>query len=270
MLQTVAEYAAEQLARAGEWEQIADRHLAWFRSYAASANALLAQPDGHELIDRERANLRLALDRTRQRDPRGALQIAASLMRHWILAEHFQEARSTSAAVLAAAGGDGDAAARAVVLCGAGLTGLMSEDYAGAVQSTQAGLELLGDVQEAGAQSACLGFSSMVLIQTGLDLDGGLAQRRAGGGAGQRLPRIRWGSLSRSVNLAVAAMLCERSMLLDTAYGSSSRSRARASMPGLRTWASRRRRGRRSSWARPSARWSTPIAAWRWRASGRR
>ncbi|MGO9247157.1 MAG: helix-turn-helix transcriptional regulator [Solirubrobacteraceae bacterium] len=235
LLQTVAEYAAEQLTRAGEWEQIADRHLAWFRSYAASANALLAQPDGHELIDRERANLRLALDRTRQRDPRGALQIAASLMRHWILAEHFQEARSTSAAVLAAAGGDGDAAARAVVLCGAGLTGLMSEDYAGAVQSTQAGLELLGDVQEAGAQSACLGFSSMVLIQTGLDLDGGLrnAERAV---ELQRSAEDPLGLAFALVNLAVAAMLCERFDLLDTAYGEFLTIPRACEHARLRTW----------------------------------
>jgi len=216
-LQTVGEYAAEQLTRAGEREQIMERHLAHFLTYAVHADTLLLEAEGHERIDRETPNLRRALDRAIEHDPCRAVRIAASLMRHWILAEHFQEARSTSAAVLASMDGDGDAAARAVVLCGAGLTGLMSEDYAGAVQSTQAGLELLGDVQEAGAQSVCLGFSSMVLIQTGMDLDGGLrnAERALELARSVENPL---GLAFALVNLAVAAMLCDRFDEVHAAY----------------------------------------------------
>ncbi len=237
-LQTVAEYATDQLAREGEQEQIADRHLAHFLAYAAHAGTLLAEAHGHERIEQETPNLRATLDRALEHDPGGALQIAASLMRHWILAEHYQEARSTSAAVLASVDGDGDgdAAARAVVHCGAGLVGMLSEDYSGAIESTRAGLQLLGEVQEAGAQSACLGFSSMVLIQTGLDLDEGLrnAERAV---ESQRSIDDPLGLAFALVNLAVAAMLCERFDLLDTSYGEFLTIPRACEHARLRTWA---------------------------------
>ncbi len=235
-LQTVAEYAAEQLARAGELERIADRHLAHFLAYAAHADTLLLQADGHARIEQETPNLRRALDLAIEHDPCGAVEIAASLMRHWVLAEHYQEARSVSAAVVAAASGDGDAAARAVVRCGAGLVGMLSEDYTAAVESIQAGLELLGDVQDAGAQSTCLGFSSMVLIQTGLDLDGGLrnAERAV---ELQQSAEDPLGLALALVNLAVAAMLCERFDLLDTAYGEFLTIPRACEHARLRTWA---------------------------------
>ena len=236
-LQTVAEYAAEQLARAGEREQDrgpAPRPLPGIRGARRHAAAR----------DRRARADRSGDDRTcaprwiaRSSTIRAArCEMAASLMRHWILAEHYQEARSVSAAVLAAAGGDGDAAARAVVRCGAGLVGMLSEDYAGAVESTQAGLELLGDVQDAGALSTCLGLSSMVLIQTGLDLEEGLgnAERAV------ELPRSVEDPLGLAfalVNLAVAAMLCERFDLLDTAYEEFLTIPRAREHPRLRTWA---------------------------------
>ena len=235
-LQTVAEYAAEQLAQEGEGEEVADRHLAHFLTYAARADMLLAEADGHERIEEETPNLRGALDRAIEHDPCSALRIAASLMRHWILAEHFQEARSISAAVLAAADGDGDAGARAVVLCGAGLTGLMSEDYAGAVQCTQAGLDLLGDVQDAGALSACLRLSSMVLIQTGLDLGEGLRNAERAVELARSI-EDQLGLAFALVNLAVAAMLCERFDLLSGSYEEFMTIPRAHEHPRLRTWA---------------------------------
>jgi predicted ATPase/DNA-binding CsgD family transcriptional regulator len=246
-LQTVAEYAAEQLARTGERAQIADRHLAHFLAYAAHADTLLAEAHGHERIDQETPNLRRALNLAIEHDPCGAVEIAASLMRHWVLAEHYQEARSVSAAVLAAANGDGDAAALAVVRCGAGLVGMLSEDYTAAVESTQAGLELLGDVQDAGAQSTCLGFSSMVLIQTGLDLDGGLrnAERAV---ELQQSAEDPLGLALALVNLAVAAMLCERFDLLGDAYDEFLTIPRACEHARLRTWAEQA-----AAWAQISA-----------------
>ncbi len=234
-LQTVGEYTAERLAAENEHEQIADRHLAWFRSYATSANTLLERPDGHELIDSERANLSLALDRARQHDPPCALQIAASLMRHWILAEHLQEARSVCAAVLAAVSCESDAVAGAVVHCGAGLVGMLSEDYTAAIEHTRTGLELLDIVEDPSMQATCLQLSSMVLIQTGLDLDEGLhnAERAV---ELQRSIEDPLGLAFALVNLAVAAMLCERFDQVGDAYSEflavPARDHAR-----LRTWA---------------------------------
>ena len=113
---------------------------------------------------------------------------------------------------------------------------MLSEDYTAAVESIQAGLELLGDVQDAGAQSTCLGFSSMVLIQTGLDLDGGLrnAERAV---ELQQSAEDPLGLALALVNLAVAAMLCERFDLLDTAYGEFLTIPRACEHARLRTWA---------------------------------
>ena len=246
-LQTVAEYAAAQLTRAGEREQIAERHLVHFRAYAAQADTLLLEAHGHERIDQETPNLRRALDRAIEHDPCGALEIAASLMRHWVLAEHYQEARSVSAAVLAAASGDGHAAARAVAHCGAGLVAMLGEDYTGAIESTRAGLELLGDVQDAGALSTCLRLSSMVLIQTGLDLDAGLrnAERAV---ELQRSIEDPLGLAFALVNFAVAAMLCERFDLLGDAYDEFLAIPRACDHPRLRTWAEQA-----AAWAQISA-----------------
>lgn len=240
LLQTVGEYAAEQLAQQGEREEIADRHCAWFRAYAARADTVLLEVDGHERVDEERANLQLALDHALAHDPPGALQIAASLMRHWMLAEHYREARSACAAVLSAIPADADqpvsASAAALVHCGAGLVGMLSEDYAGAIASTRTGLELLGDVRDAGAGVTCLLFSSMVLIQTGVGLEEGL------GNAERAVELARsvedpLGLAFALVNLAIAAGLCDRFDAVGGAYDEFMTICAASEHARLRTWA---------------------------------
>ena len=67
----------------------------------------------------------------------------------------------------------GDPGARAVVHCGAGVIGVLSADYAGAIANTRAGLALLEGVEDVEAQIRCLPMSAMVLTQTGVDVDQG-------------------------------------------------------------------------------------------------
>ncbi|HVY77805.1 MAG TPA: AAA family ATPase [Solirubrobacterales bacterium] len=69
LLETVSGHAARRLALEREEDEAADRHLAWFASYAARADEMLAQADGHRLIDEETANLRRALETATRRDP---------------------------------------------------------------------------------------------------------------------------------------------------------------------------------------------------------
>lgn len=251
-LETVREYAAEHLERHGEREDVAERHCEWFAAYAIRADCLLAEPDGHERVEEERANLSLAIDYALAHDPPRALEIAAALMRHWILAEHYQRARSICAAVLSAVPTeDVDAGERssmsmsmsavslsalALVHCGAGLVGLLSEDYAGAIASTQAGLALLGEVGDPSVEASCLMFSSMVLIQTAADPAGGLrnierAVKLARGGDDHL------GLALALVNLAVAMMLCERFEAVAAAYDEFLRIQGACEHPRLRAWA---------------------------------
>ena len=211
---------------------MADRHLSWFSMGGASRRRLLR--DGHERIEQETPNLRRALDRARARSC-GAVEMAASLMRHWVLAEHYQEARSICSAVV-------PAATRTLMrgACAGALRGGPGRDaergLQGAVESTQAGLELLGDVQEPARSD----LSGVLLDGVDPDRAGsgrGSAQRRARGGAREQHAEDPLGLALALVSLAVAAMLCERFERSTQPTGSSSRSRGRASSRTLRTWA---------------------------------
>jgi predicted ATPase/DNA-binding CsgD family transcriptional regulator len=174
LLQTIGEYAAGRLSFETECDEMVERHMRWFAAYAAEADGSLLEPDGHRLLDQEGPNLRLALDNASDRDPGCALAIVASLMRHWMLSEHFEAARSASAAALAAAGDEGDRRTRAIVHCGAGLVALLSEDYPGAVAHTRAGLDLLDGTADLETEARCLLMSTLALVQVGPDLEAGV------------------------------------------------------------------------------------------------
>ena len=127
--------------------------------------------------------------------------------------------------------------ALALVHCGAALVAMLSEDYEGALTSTQAGLALLGAGEDPGVQAACLLFSSMVLIQTGVDLHGGLANAEAAVELAQQRADDQLGLAWALVSLAVAAMLCERFGALDEAYEAFLAIPAACEHPALRAWA---------------------------------
>lgn len=235
-LETVSEYAARQLAQEGEEDEAADRHLAWFAEYAARADEMLAQADGHRLIDEETANLRRALERATRCDPATALGIAASLTRHWVLGEHFREGRSACAEALSVSTTGEQTGSRAVLRSGAAVFALMTEDYAAALESAGAALALLPEVRDADAEAACLVFSSSVLIQTGADLERGFrcAERAV------ELERASARPLPLAyalVNLSISAGLCERFELASSAYEEFLAIRPACDHPRLRTWA---------------------------------
>ena len=69
------------------------RHIVWFRTYVSEADRRLMERDGHGRFDEEAANLEgRDLDRAAGYDPDSSVSIVASLTRHWILAERFEEA----------------------------------------------------------------------------------------------------------------------------------------------------------------------------------
>ena len=217
LLQTVGEYAAELLALEGERDEIAERHMRWFAAYAADVGGRLLEPDGHGQLEQESANLGLALGLAIERDPSCALGIVAEMLRHWLLTERFEAARGAAAAALAAAGDEVNPATRAVVHCGAGLVGMLSEDYAGAVAQTHAGLALLDQAPDTDAEASCLMMASLVLIQVGGDLKQGLgcAERAV------ELLRCSDDALGLAwalVNLAMANAISDRFDAARTAY----------------------------------------------------
>ena len=236
LLETVSEYAAHLLELEDEEDETNARHLAWFGHYAAQADELLAEADGHRLIDGEAANLRRALDRATRRDPQAATGMAASLMRHWVLGEHFQEGRAACAAALSSSGMDGDAPSRAVLHSGTAVFELLAEEYEEALADVQTALTLLPELRNAEAEAAGLLFCSTVLIQTGADLTEGFrcAERAV---ALERSSGRRIALAYALVNFSIAAGLCERFDLVPDAYEEFLAIRPACDHPRLRTWA---------------------------------
>jgi predicted ATPase/DNA-binding CsgD family transcriptional regulator len=245
LLRTVGEYAAEQLSLSGEQAQVRERFLVWACGFAEEADALLLTPHGRERIDAEEPNLTAALTVAIERRPASALEIVASLTRHWILAEHLDQGRAASMAALASAGSEGAASSRAVVHCGAGLIAVLRGDYETAIANTTTGLALLGhaDVETEGR---CLQMSSMTLILAGADLEEGRRSARRA----VELLRSCGDILGLSLALATVAHaegLCDRFDAVHAAYDEL------LAMPGISEHA------RVRTWAEMAATWAELI-----------
>lgn len=86
LLETIREYAHERLAASGEADALETRHLAQFRRLAVDAAPALEGPEMIEWLgrlDAEIDNLRAALDRAFETDPRAALEMSAALCAYW-------------------------------------------------------------------------------------------------------------------------------------------------------------------------------------------
>ena len=132
MLQTIHEFATEQLAASGELAHAQENHAAWFVDLAIAAEPHLSGPSAISWLDRlesDHDNLRAALDWLRARgDGERAVTLVAALWRFWWLRGHVAEGRDQIEAALAI---DGPAApaARAAALDGAGVLAETQGDY---------------------------------------------------------------------------------------------------------------------------------------------
>ncbi|MDT3397363.1 BTAD domain-containing putative transcriptional regulator [Streptomyces sp. B1866] len=105
LLETVAEYAAERLAEAGERAAAERRHVVAYRELARAADPLLRGPGQRTWLarlEREHDNLRAALRRAvAAREEQDALCLVLSLSWFWQLRGHRGDARQWSAAAAA-------------------------------------------------------------------------------------------------------------------------------------------------------------------------
>lgn len=108
MLETVRAYGAEQLASAGETEQLRHTHAAYFLDLAREADSHLRRSE--QLVwlarlDRERDNLHAALRRaTAAGDNSTAFRLVAALSMYWWLRGSRAEAAALASELLAATG----------------------------------------------------------------------------------------------------------------------------------------------------------------------
>jgi predicted ATPase/class 3 adenylate cyclase len=87
MLETIRQYAREQLIASGEAEDIAGRHLRFFGAMADTAATEVRGPamvDWLDRLDSEIENLGAALEWALETDPEAAIRMAVALLDYWI------------------------------------------------------------------------------------------------------------------------------------------------------------------------------------------
>lgn len=151
LLETIREYALEQLAEAGEQEETQRRHAAY---YLALAEESQSKHVGQEQLwwlnrlEQEHSNLRAALGWLAEREETDAcLRLAAALCRFWDVRGYLSEGRGWLERPLANAGAV-SAETRARALSAAAVLAFRQGDYAAAQSLYEHGLALfrqLGD-----------------------------------------------------------------------------------------------------------------------------
>lgn len=161
MLETIREYAREQLLEAGETEDARRKHAAWAFGLVEEARPHLQGPRQRAWLDRlerERDNLRAALEWLLGTDPSAGLRLAGDLWWFWYVRGHFSEGRHWLDLALSAAREPLDARVKAL----SGLAGLVAlgGDLARATALSEECLALarsLGDGRAAASALLMLG-----------------------------------------------------------------------------------------------------------------
>jgi predicted ATPase/DNA-binding CsgD family transcriptional regulator len=154
LLETVREFALEELAASGEQDDVRAAHAAYYLALARSADS--------ERLEPEQANLRVAMRwYLARRDQDGALALSAAASAFWLSRGHLSEGRGWIEQALAL--GDGPATAeRARASIAAGLLAYHQADYAVAATHLERGLDQcreLGDEADVARALAALALA---------------------------------------------------------------------------------------------------------------
>jgi tetratricopeptide (TPR) repeat protein len=146
MLETVRQYAREQLLHAGEAETVLRRHRDWYLALVERAKPDFfrgpAPANWLAFFDRELDNLRLALEWSAAEANGGpaGLRLAAGLWRYWEIRGYLAEGSQWLERTLAATDGD-VSILRANALTGAGILAHVQGDYRSALAYHEESLE---------------------------------------------------------------------------------------------------------------------------------
>ena len=181
MLETIREYAIEQLAERGDGEAVRHRHAAFYAHLTEAAESELRGPKQRvwlERLEAELANIRAALSwATESGDPEVGLQIGAWLWRFWHMRGYLMEGRERLEGLLAA--GSGSSAARAKVKAAIASIAIVQGDHEEARRLLEASLPVLrtlGDDRQVATSLSVLAGSA---VATG-DPDRALAHAEEG------------------------------------------------------------------------------------------
>ena len=167
MLETVREYADEQLAALGEANGTRRLHLECYLAMAEAADPQLTGADQKSWLDRlerDHDNLRAALDWALHReDVQIAAQIGVALKRFWEVHNHFGEGRRWLREILTRSEGLAPSL-KAKVLNAAGALALAQSDYDDAFSLLDGSLELQRDLGDDLGVASALNNLGMVAL----------------------------------------------------------------------------------------------------------
>jgi len=166
MLETIWEYATEQLAASGEEATVQERHAHYFLKLAEEVEPHWSNPEGDiwlEQMEREDANLRAALawSKANQDGVEIGLRLAGALYFYWFLLGSLREGRTWLEEMLARTASSERSVARGKALLGAGLLAWAEGDYEAASPRAEEALSIVreaGDKRRIGWAEALLGF----------------------------------------------------------------------------------------------------------------
>jgi tetratricopeptide (TPR) repeat protein len=171
MLETIREYALEQLATSGELEAMRRRHALYFLDLAeASVPHLLGGEQEIWLgqLEIEHDNLRAALawSQTSASEVEISLNLVGALWVFWHLRGHWSEGRAWGSKALDEAKRSGVQAtsARAQALCGLGLLAWAQADHTAASSWLEESLSLAPADTEPQTRAHALGFLGLVML----------------------------------------------------------------------------------------------------------
>jgi predicted ATPase len=166
MLETIREYATEQLAASGEEATIQERHAHYFLGQTEEADPHLLRPEWEswlERLSREDANLRTALawSKASKDGVEIGLRLAGALYYYWFLLGSLHEGRTWLESMLARTGNSERSVARGRALLGAGWLAWAEGDYEAASLRAEESLSIVsevGDKRLIGRAESLLGF----------------------------------------------------------------------------------------------------------------
>jgi predicted ATPase len=147
MLETIHEYAQEQLEASGEAAALQERHANYFLRVAVEAAPYMSSQEREvwmERLDREEANLRVALawSKADKDAVQTGLRLAGALAYYWFLRGSVREGRTWLEGMLERTDGTDRSAARDLALIGAGWLAWAEGDYAAASPRTEESLSI--------------------------------------------------------------------------------------------------------------------------------
>jgi predicted ATPase/DNA-binding CsgD family transcriptional regulator len=176
MLETIREYALEQLGACGGYDQVRLRHRAYYVGLAGHADSELVgeeQPAWLDRLEAEHGNLRAILGAALEHgEVEAGLELGGRLWRFWWMRGYLTEGRQRLDALIAAHGaGQASSEARTMVrgqaLLGAGLLALWQGSYAAARTALQEGLAIGWETGDRRCTAYALAFLGRVARDQG-------------------------------------------------------------------------------------------------------